>query len=767
MRDKKILTVAMGIFVIGVFVFSTMYVGFDFKLTGHAVFTEGPEVGQTILTLQDAGTDNLDDAYVDTDANHGGLALLKTGSIYKIYIKFNISLIPINQNIDNSLFCLYDIGTKKIQTINVSNVYSDWNESTITWSNQPCGADFDNSSACNLTAESFVQMDSTPNLWRCWNVTNMVRKDYSSGSNDVSMVLYTSDSDTNSFNSKEYTTDTSLIPYLNITYSSANSAPTITLVSPQDGASYGTNESLALNFSVSDTDDNIDSCWYNIGGENIIIPSCANTTFDIAEGSNTLNIYVNDTAGLETNYSVSFNVAVGAPSILLNSPIEAYLPSGQNIEFSYTPTDIDLASCWLLGNFNGNFQKNQTDTSLTSGSVNTFIINSLNDGTYLWNIGCNDSQGNSAVNGNKTFYIDTVNPSISINEPSGQKTSRTEISLNFDVSDNSPLSCHYDITTSIGTDVVNNIEIENCNNTSFDVSSDGDYILYLWATDSAENSESSNSSFSVDTSTSTPVTPPPVNSGGGGGGSIIFPRVSTLATLEIEKINVVASTGEEKNLLVNVKNVGSVSANKCSLVAGEDYEKYIDSNDLLNIGVGEIVEFMFVLNVLDENVEKLDLSIKCLENVSAEIPIEITIWQPDLDVSIVEISFKSDDKLLVAYNIEPTDSSTRSLLFKISNSDGEIVTEISEDIELIFGQLYNGEILIDISDADEGMLKLAITDENEVNFIEENFIYGKSLGITGFSLANLDAESSYVGIILILFLILAVFLVIRIWKLKK
>ena len=253
MRDKKILTVAMGIFVIGVFVFSTMYVGFDFKLTGHAVFTEGPEVGQTILTLQDAGTDNLDDAYVDTDANHGGLALLKTGSIYKIYIKFNISLIPINQNIDNSLFCLYDTGTKKIQTINVSNVYSDWNESTITWSNQPCGADFDNSSACNLTAESFVQMDSTPNLWRCWNVTNMVGKDYSSGSDDVSMVLYTSDSDTNSFNSKEYTADTSLIPYLNITYSSADTnASQISFSSSTTEAGTYTQDNIFVGVDVTD-----------------------------------------------------------------------------------------------------------------------------------------------------------------------------------------------------------------------------------------------------------------------------------------------------------------------------------------------------------------------------------------------------------------------------------------------------------------------------------------------------------------------------------
>ena len=64
---------------------------------------------------------------------------------------------------------------------------------------------------------------------------------------------------------------------VNIDYTLLNTAPTINIVSPQDGASYGYNESLALDFSASDADDNIDSCWYNLNiGENIIIANCAN-----------------------------------------------------------------------------------------------------------------------------------------------------------------------------------------------------------------------------------------------------------------------------------------------------------------------------------------------------------------------------------------------------------------------------------------------------------------------------------------------------------
>jgi len=58
--------------------------------------------------------------------------------------------------------------------------------------------------------------------------------------------------------------DSSISPGLynvSINYDLVNTAPSLSLVSPQDGASYGYNESLSLNFSVSDAEGNLDSCW--------------------------------------------------------------------------------------------------------------------------------------------------------------------------------------------------------------------------------------------------------------------------------------------------------------------------------------------------------------------------------------------------------------------------------------------------------------------------------------------------------------------------
>ncbi|MCK5159776.1 MAG: DNRLRE domain-containing protein, partial [Candidatus Heimdallarchaeota archaeon] len=502
--------------------------------TGYAVYYEGPVEGQTTLMLQIADSDNLGDSYTISgtpNINAGSNEELHltggTGKRYP-YLNFNLSGIPSNQIIDNAELCLY-LFNDADQILNnyVHHVYIGFDESILTWNNQPCGIGFDDSGNCNLTAEDSITTDGNQeDTWQCFNILNSINNEYSNGDENISLVLYTSDGSNNydRFHSKEYSDET-LRPYLNITYHTANTAPTINLVAPSKGDSYGYNTGLALDFSVYDSDDNIDSCWYNINaGVNVTLVDCANITFDIAEGNHDLNIYVNDSLGLSVGDSASFSVAVGSPSIFLDSPIDVYFNNGVGIEFDYTPTDVDLDSCWLLGDFTGTYLINQTDTSVTSGVINTFILN-LGDGEYLWNVGCNDSVGNSAVNGNKTFYVDSINPVLGLSEPVGEKTSRIGIIFDFSVSDFSPLTCYYNITTSIGTEIVNGVEVSGCLDTSFDVSADGDYIIYLWVVDSAGNSESANSSFSVDSSV---VSPPSVvsSSGGGssGGGSFILPN---------------------------------------------------------------------------------------------------------------------------------------------------------------------------------------------------------------------------------------------------
>jgi len=432
------------------------------------------------------------------------------------------------------------------------------------------------------------------------------------------------------------TPDSSVSPSLEIVgldYTLVNSAPIITIDSLQEGATYGYNESLALNYIVFDNDDNLDSCWYNINqGENITLANCANITFDVTgNGNYELIIYANDALGLESSDEVSFSVEVGAPTIVLNYPINVYLNHGEGIEFNYTPSDIDLESCELWGNFNAGFELNQSDGSVTSGEINSFELD-LDDGEYLWNIQCNDSVGNSAFNGNKTFYVDMTNPDVNISEPSGEKNSREEISLDFSVADSSPINCRYNITSSIGTEIVSGVGVDDCAATNFDMASDGDYILYLIAEDAAGNLEIVNSSFSIDSSLVVIVPPSSGGSssgGGGGGGGSITP-INQSGKIESSVIgSLILREGDKKTLSLDVENSGRVFLNKCKLIVSGDLESWIYSDQIEGIAPGENVNFVFDMNV-PEGIDAGDYSGRL------EINCEEGLYSQDLNVKIPE-----------------------------------------------------------------------------------------------------------------------------------
>ena len=65
--------------------------------------------------------------------------------------------------------------------------------------------------------------------------------------------------------------------------------PSLNIIKPEEGAVYGYNTSLPLNFSVSDL--NLQSCKYNLDNSaNITLTGCQNTIFNISEGSHTLHL---------------------------------------------------------------------------------------------------------------------------------------------------------------------------------------------------------------------------------------------------------------------------------------------------------------------------------------------------------------------------------------------------------------------------------------------------------------------------------------------
>ncbi len=185
----------------------------------------------TTIQLQDADTENMEDMSVGEDIDRGTTSFFYlsdvASSLHRVYIKFNITSIPAEMTIDSAIIYLYEYEVifEGGFTVVSHHVYDDtWDghdETDMTWANQVCGTNFDDSTDCNLTIEDTTAVGITPG-WYSWSVVNMFNTEYDNNNKNLTIVLRTttegSDNDYIGFRSKEYAT-TSLRPYLNITYS--------------------------------------------------------------------------------------------------------------------------------------------------------------------------------------------------------------------------------------------------------------------------------------------------------------------------------------------------------------------------------------------------------------------------------------------------------------------------------------------------------------------------------------------------------------------
>ncbi len=376
--EEPVITDSNGTSILGLYYVhgSDAQMGFDLRI--NKTFLETAVFPIYIDPSIRVGGGSGGDAYVDkstANRNHGEKDELKVQKLtwQRTYSRFNISSIPANQVIDDASLCLYLFSDLGSQTISVNHVYDNsWCEGDggtdgspaceITWNNQPCGADelVIDSGSCNSTVESTITTDTfMDNTWQCWNITKMVRQEYNSNNDNISMVLWTTDTGSaDKFHSKEYA-DSSLWPYLNVTYHTSNNIPTVSSMSLTP-AQPNTTERLTCAFTITDGDagDSLSAniTWYKEGSihdsENITVTNgteelsmilSSNTAKN--EGWNcTVIPYDGTTYGNEASEKVTIK----------NSP-----PTKPNI--SLTPTSPDTEDTLLVG-FNQYSQDNDSDS---------------------------------------------------------------------------------------------------------------------------------------------------------------------------------------------------------------------------------------------------------------------------------------------------------------------------------------------------------------------------------------------------------------------
>ncbi len=260
--------------------------------------------------------------------------------------------------------------------------------------------------------------------------------------------------------------------------SSSSSSASLKITVPSSGQVFGSNLSIPLNYTIKNSSPS--GCTYSVDNNaSINLDDCENTTFNVfSNGTHTVKV----TAGTLTDTN-SFSVSFDAPSITLTSPSNSSVMANGTVLVSYVASEIpagDLESCELWGNFNGTYMKNQTNSTVLSGSTSQFTITSLKNGTYLWAISCLDKESHRSTTGNWTLSVDTIPPAIVLSDPKGMYNRTSLLPLNFGVQDTSPVTCWYNVTSITGGPAVISRSVPGCMNTTFNVP-DGNYTLTLQA----------------------------------------------------------------------------------------------------------------------------------------------------------------------------------------------------------------------------------------------------------------------------------------------
>ncbi len=551
--------------------------------------------------------------------------------------------------------------------------------------------------------------------------------------------------------------EASVTRWLNITLDGA--APSLSLIAPSEGDIYGYNTNLSLDYSVSD--DNLQSCWYNIdGGTNAAISNCLDTTFNVTgTGNYSLSLYANDSYGNENSIVANFSVQLDAPTITLSSPKNVYL-NYSNVTFRYTPGDVDLETCELWGNFTGTFVLDQTNSNPLNYTEDTFN-HVLSDGTYLWNVRCTDSNGHSAFDGNKIFSVDTTSPSILISNPLGSKDSRT-VSASWSVSDASPVSCVYNVYRGVNVEISNTSVSCSSGSALFSVTVDADFTFNFYTNDSAGNLNSANSNFSVST-----LIPSSSSGGGGGGsGSSSGAKKSVISTGNISNL-VVSEGGIKKILTWKVKNAGNAFLNECKFKGSGNYASWIPYTETKGLAAGEEYEFVFDVNIPEEVYGKylLGVSLTCKEaSASATFNVEISGKQVAIELTNVERA--TNDKVKIDYTLEELTGKDQQidLQFLLFDADNKQIAEVSETKFISAEVKDEYEVFIPISETLEGEIRLLVNLNSDTysTFVQENLVLGAP--ISGLAIFSNRAfrDNMISGLIVVLFLTFSFFIVRRI-----
>ena len=332
--------------------------------------------------------------------------------------------------------------------------------------------------------------------------------------------------------------------------------PYVNLTSPEDYPTYNTTQ-LQLNYTVNDT--NLNETWYYYNGTNKTINE--SIPFTALEGSSTLTLYANDSAGNVNSTSVTFSVDTIAPNVTLPTYINGtfYNDSG-NLSINISVNDSDLGegvSCII--NVNGTNQSYDLSPDGWCNAFDVFLTN-LSDGNHTINVWADDSAGNVGQNSSYILRTDSTNPLVSYSngtEEDNVNISQSNVYVNVSVVEPNEANITFSIYNSTGS-VNSTTYTDKTREINWANLSDGTYSYNVSVVDLAGNvNHTSTRNITLDT---------------------IAPNVTLISPEDLT-----SSTKNNYNFTFNVSDNGEIT--NCSLIFNGHI---VDTDTNINKGLGGI-----------------------------------------------------------------------------------------------------------------------------------------------------------------------------------
>ncbi len=322
-----------------------------YDLTAKATDDDNEVTTSSIVQINvvDGTTENFsttDDAYTrehpnGQDVNYGIYDNLECkeqdGYSQYIYLKFDIS--SAGSSIQSATLKLYGSSSSGDQSTSVYDVTDNsWDETTITWNNQP---------TASSTASDNQTVTTTAQYYE-WDLTSLISDKKNAGLNTVSLMVQNNTSTKVNFNARE---NTSNQPELVVTSGggTSNQAPAVSITNPADGASYTEGETVSITADASDSDGTISKVEFYEGTNKLGEDTDSPYSYDwanVSAGSYSITAKAIDDDAAETTSSaigITVNTPSNqAPTVSITNPADgASYTEGETVSITADASDSD------------------------------------------------------------------------------------------------------------------------------------------------------------------------------------------------------------------------------------------------------------------------------------------------------------------------------------------------------------------------------------------------------------------------------------------